>query len=236
MTQRVAVVGAAGRLGSVLAAGIAETDDLELVAAVSPSHAGRTLGEVARGLPAGAPGAALVVAAGLDALLDADADVAVEVTGPATVGRNLRWLLEHGIHAVVGATGLAEDDLEAARRSPTPDLRGRSSSRTSRSAPCSSSASPPRRPGTSRTSRSSSCTTTARSTRRPGPRSRRRGDRAPARRRGATARGGRRAGRRARLARLAAAWRPRACGATARARRPRGGPPRWRGAAPDAAS
>ena len=37
------------------------------------------------------------------------------MTGPASVGANLRWLLEHGIHAVVGATGLPAEDLEAAR-------------------------------------------------------------------------------------------------------------------------
>ena len=115
MTTRIGLIGAAGRLGSVLAAGIDATDDLTLVAAVSPSHAGQRLGDLVRALPAGSPAADLVVAGTLDALTAAEVDVAVEVTGPATVGTHLRWLLEHGIHAVVGATGLAQPDLDAAR-------------------------------------------------------------------------------------------------------------------------
>jgi 4-hydroxy-tetrahydrodipicolinate reductase len=94
---------------------VAAADGLELVAGVSPSHAGRPIREVVPGLPAGEAVAATPVAADLDALLAADVDVALEVTGPATVGTHLRWLLEHGIHAVVGATGLADDDLAAAR-------------------------------------------------------------------------------------------------------------------------
>jgi 4-hydroxy-tetrahydrodipicolinate reductase len=113
--MRIGLIGAAGRLGSVLAAGIAATDDLELVAAVSPSHAGRPLGSLVRSLPDGSPAAELVVAGPLEALLEAGAEVVVEVTGPATVGGHLRWLLEHDIHAVVGATGLSAEDLEVAR-------------------------------------------------------------------------------------------------------------------------
>ena len=112
--MRIGIVGVAGRLGAVLATGVAAADGLELVAGVSPSHAGRTLGDVVPGL-AGGPAAGTVVAADLDALLAAGVDVAIEVTGPATVGRHLRWLLEHDVHAVVGATGLGPDDLDAAR-------------------------------------------------------------------------------------------------------------------------
>lgn len=118
--MRVGIIGVAGRLGAALAAGVAATEDLELVAGVSPSHAGRALGDVVPGLgavgTAGHAAARVIVAGELDALVDAGVDVAIEVTGPATVGRHLRWLLEHGIHAVVGATGLAADDLAAVRR------------------------------------------------------------------------------------------------------------------------
>lgn len=101
-TLRVAVLGAGGRMGTPVAAAIAEADDLELVAAIDPAHIGREVGGVA-------------VVADRDAVTDAGADVAVEFTGPATVGANLVWLLEQGIHAVVGATGLDEDALERAR-------------------------------------------------------------------------------------------------------------------------
>lgn len=115
MTTRIGLIGAAGRLGSVLAAGVAGADDLELVAAVSPSHAGRRLADVVLGMPPGTPAGELVIADALDALTAAAVDVTIEVTGPATVGPHLRWLLEHGIHAVVGATGLSDEDLAHAR-------------------------------------------------------------------------------------------------------------------------
>jgi len=115
MTQRIAVIGATGRLGSVITAGVVATHDLELVAAVAPSRAGLRLGDVLPSLAEAGPAADIVISADLQGLLDAGVDVAVEVTGPGTVGAHLRWLLEHDMHAVVGATGLSDSDLEAAR-------------------------------------------------------------------------------------------------------------------------
>jgi 4-hydroxy-tetrahydrodipicolinate reductase len=47
----------------------------------------------------------------LEAVLDAGADVAVEFTLPDSVKRNTAWLLERGVHTVVGATGLNDEDL-----------------------------------------------------------------------------------------------------------------------------
>ncbi|MEY3072658.1 MAG: hypothetical protein RLZZ353_854 [Actinomycetota bacterium] len=114
MGLRIAVVGAAGRLGSVLAAGVAASDDLELVAAVSPRHSGRPLGAVLPAL-AGGPAADVAVTADLASVVEAGAEVAIEVTGPSTVGPNLLGLLDLGVHAVVGATGLAAADLATAR-------------------------------------------------------------------------------------------------------------------------
>jgi len=115
MAMRIGLIGAAGRLGSAIAVGLADLDDLELVCAVSPSHAGRTLGSVVPGLDPASTSAALVVEASLDALVTAGVEVAVEVSVPSAGGANLRWLLEHGIHAVVGTTGIGADDLDAAR-------------------------------------------------------------------------------------------------------------------------
>lgn len=110
--RRVAVVGAAGRMGAEVCRAIAAADDLELVAAVDPSATGRTVAEVTG---VDGPEGAVAIGADLDVLSDAGAEVAVEFTGPASVGRNLVELLERGIHAVVGATGIAEEDLEHAR-------------------------------------------------------------------------------------------------------------------------
>jgi 4-hydroxy-tetrahydrodipicolinate reductase len=83
---RVAVVGAGGRMGSVTCDAVAADPDLELVA------------RVGRADP-------------LSTVTDAGAQVAVEFSTPASVGDNAAWLLDHGVHAVVGATGLSADDL-----------------------------------------------------------------------------------------------------------------------------
>jgi 4-hydroxy-tetrahydrodipicolinate reductase len=108
---RVAVIGAAGRMGREACRAIAAAEDLDLVAAVSPSHAGAELaGLVGMGITS-----EVTVAADLDALAEAGVEVAVELTGPASVGDHLIGLLERGINAVVGASGLGDDDLERAR-------------------------------------------------------------------------------------------------------------------------
>jgi 4-hydroxy-tetrahydrodipicolinate reductase len=83
---RVAVVGAGGRMGSVTCAAVEADPELELVARVESGD-------------------------GLEVVLDSGADVAVEFTTPASVKGNAAWLLERGVHVVVGATGLGDDDL-----------------------------------------------------------------------------------------------------------------------------
>ncbi len=113
MEIRVGVIGAAGRMGTEVCRAVDAADGLSLVAAVDPGALGQTLRTCT-----GVSGAAgdIEVAGELDALVEAGADVAVEFSGPSTVGDNLCWLLEHGVHAVVGATGIAADDLDRARR------------------------------------------------------------------------------------------------------------------------
>lgn len=102
-TIRVAVLGAGGRMGSAVSAAIVAAPDLELVAAVDPGHVGRDI--------AGGP----TIVGERDAVVAAGAEVAVEFSGPASVGDNLCWLLEQGVHAVVGATGIEAAALERAR-------------------------------------------------------------------------------------------------------------------------
>lgn len=99
-------------MGAEACRAVAATEDLELVAAVDPGATGRTLAEVAH---LDGPAGEVAVAADLDALAEASVEVAVEFTGPASVGDNLIWLLEHGIHAVVGATGITAEQLDRAR-------------------------------------------------------------------------------------------------------------------------
>jgi 4-hydroxy-tetrahydrodipicolinate reductase len=84
---RVAVLGAAGRMGSEACRAIEADPGLELVA------------RVGRGDPP-------------SMLLDAGAEVAVDFTTPDAVRDNIRFCLDHGIHAVVGTSGLKTRDLD----------------------------------------------------------------------------------------------------------------------------
>lgn len=106
---RVGVVGAGGRMGAEACRAVAAADDLELVAAVQPSAAGRDLADLV------GAGAGVTVAGDLDALADAGVDVAVELTRPPHGGPHALRLLELGIHAVVGTTGISDDELAAIR-------------------------------------------------------------------------------------------------------------------------
>jgi len=106
---RIGVVGAAGRMGRLVCEAVAAADDLELVAAIDPAASGEHLRDLAGpGVPD------LAVGDDLDALADFGADVAVDFTIPAAVRAQLPWYAEHGLHAVVGTTGLGDDDLATA--------------------------------------------------------------------------------------------------------------------------
>ena len=95
---RVAVVGATGRLGTPICAGIEAAEDLTLVA------------RVARSLGAGGYGEYASLEA---ALATCQVDVVLEVTGPESVEQNVRMALERGIPVVAGATGLTDQQWEA---------------------------------------------------------------------------------------------------------------------------
>ena len=87
---RVAVLGAKGRIGSEAVRAVEAADDMELVAALGRDDKLETLAE--RG-----------------------AQVAVELTTPASVMGNLDFCVRHGIHAVVGTTGWTDDRLAQLR-------------------------------------------------------------------------------------------------------------------------
>ncbi|MDH6137272.1 4-hydroxy-tetrahydrodipicolinate reductase [Kitasatospora sp. MAA4] len=87
MTLRVAVIGASGRIGSEAAKAVEAAPDLELVAALDRDS-------------------------DLASLVDSGAQVAVELTHPDAVMRNLEFCTANGIHAVVGTTGWTPERLE----------------------------------------------------------------------------------------------------------------------------
>ena len=105
---RVGVLGAGGRMGQEVCRAVLGADDLELVAAVDPTVAGRALAELVAG-------ADLEVAGDVGALAGAGAEVAVDFTVASAARRHLAWCAGHEVHAVVGTTGLGSDDLAAAR-------------------------------------------------------------------------------------------------------------------------
>jgi 4-hydroxy-tetrahydrodipicolinate reductase len=88
--MKVGVLGAAGRMGSAACAAVEAADDLDLVARLGSSDP-------------------------LTALTEAGAEVAVDLTRPDAVMANLRFCVEHGIHAVVGTSGFDDDRLATLR-------------------------------------------------------------------------------------------------------------------------
>lgn len=105
MTVRVCLAGATGWAGSALARGIAQTDDIELVAAVSRTHAGRALGEVLAEPRLSCP----IYATAEQALAHA-CDVFFEFTKPDVAKANVLAAVQHGVHVVIGTSGLTEAD------------------------------------------------------------------------------------------------------------------------------
>ena len=83
---KVAVVGAAGRMGSEAVKAVNTAEDMDLVAALGKGDS-------------------------LDLLVEYGADVMIDLTVPSATEANVRFAVEHGIHAVVGTTGWNEERL-----------------------------------------------------------------------------------------------------------------------------
>jgi 4-hydroxy-tetrahydrodipicolinate reductase len=107
---KVAVLGAAGRMGRAVLSCIFEAGDLTLVGALTEAgdaQLGRDAGELAGGPPAGVP-LTDERSHGLHA-----AQVAVDFTLPTATEANVRACVEHGAALVVGTTGLDQRQLKA---------------------------------------------------------------------------------------------------------------------------
>ena len=88
---RVGVLGAQGRMGSEVCRAVEAADDLSLVAPIDVDDS-------------------------IEQLTASGAQVVVDFTHPDVVMDNLRWCIDHGIHAVVGTTGFTEQRLEQVRQ------------------------------------------------------------------------------------------------------------------------
>ncbi|MEH0146324.1 4-hydroxy-tetrahydrodipicolinate reductase [Corynebacterium sp. Q4381] len=91
MAIKVGVLGAKGRVGSAVVAGVQAADDLGLVAEIDSDDS-------------------------LDLLVESGAEVIVDFTTPSAVMDNLKFCIEHGIHCVVGTTGFDEARYEQVRQ------------------------------------------------------------------------------------------------------------------------
>lgn len=87
---RVAVLGAKGRIGSEAVRAVEAAEDMELVAALGRGDK-------------------------LETMVEAGAEVAVELTDPDSVMGNLEFCVRHGIHGVVGTTGWTDERLALLR-------------------------------------------------------------------------------------------------------------------------
>ncbi len=85
-----AVLGAAGRMGTTVVRAVQAAPDLELVAEIGPDD-------------------------DLSAVVRAGAEVAVDFTVPAVTEQHVHALVDAGVHAVVGTTGWDDDALRRVR-------------------------------------------------------------------------------------------------------------------------
>ena len=104
---RVCVAGATGWAGSELSRGIVATTDMELVAAISRSSAGKTLGE-----SLGLEGLPTPIFGSVEEALKTNPDVFVEYTKPDVAKSHILSALRNGAHVVVGTSGLSNEDYE----------------------------------------------------------------------------------------------------------------------------
>jgi len=99
---RVGVNGAGGRMGSAVCSAVAADPELSLAACVGQ----RSAGEVRHGQ---------TIKSELRAFAEAECDVVVDFTVAEAARVSLPWLAMHGIHAVVGTSGLTDTDIDELR-------------------------------------------------------------------------------------------------------------------------
>lgn len=95
-------------MGQEVCRTVVAAEGLELVAAVDPRGPGVAV-------PTGAGRGEVVVAEKIQALADAGAEVAVDFTVADAAVENMTWCAEHGVHAVVGTTGIPPAEMDEIR-------------------------------------------------------------------------------------------------------------------------
>ncbi|MBM6999359.1 4-hydroxy-tetrahydrodipicolinate reductase [bacterium] len=105
---RVVVSGAKGRMGSCVVDAVSAAQDMQVVGCYAPLNAGETV-TCADGT--------LTCSGDLAGLLDETrADVMVDFTQPDVAAENVACALSHGVHVVLGTTGVAPEQLAEIQR------------------------------------------------------------------------------------------------------------------------
>ena len=107
MRLRVCLAGATGWAGSALAKAIASADDMELVGAVSRTHAGQQLSKILE-----EPRLNVAICSSAAEALAVECDVFVEYTKPDIAKANLLLAIGKGVNVVVGTSGLSDEDYD----------------------------------------------------------------------------------------------------------------------------
>jgi 4-hydroxy-tetrahydrodipicolinate reductase len=105
------VFGAAGRMGSEVCKAVCDAPDMELVAAVDPTAAGKDL------LGFAGVGDGLVISGEAHEILSTSPQVAVDFTVADSAISNIDWCIANGVNAVVGTTGISGPHIEMIRTS-----------------------------------------------------------------------------------------------------------------------
>jgi 4-hydroxy-tetrahydrodipicolinate reductase len=95
-------------MGREVCRAVSDDPELELVAAVDPRLVGIDLRQVT-----GSDGAGIQVSGHVDDLERAGAQVAVDFTVADVAMQTMRWCAAHGVHCVVGTTGISDADVTA---------------------------------------------------------------------------------------------------------------------------
>lgn len=119
MSIKVCLAGATGWVGAGLARAIHASEDLQLSAAIARSAAGRQLGEVLN-----VPGLDVTIHASARDALGKPCDVFVEFSKPEAAKTHVLQGLAAGAHAVVGTSGLTDEDYKELDQAAKKEQRG----------------------------------------------------------------------------------------------------------------
>lgn len=108
---KICIAGVTGWVGKTLAVAVVESNEFELVSAVSRKSAGKVLGEVILGSRS-----TLKIDSSVSGALAEEPDVLIDYTSPECVKSNVLKAIKNGTHVVVGTSGLADEDYREIHR------------------------------------------------------------------------------------------------------------------------